>query len=179
MSAQALESTTFLPEDPGEALAPVLDFLEAHTARRGPAASSGYALVGVDADDRIELPESVHRALTQVVAALVAGKAVTVAPHSMTLTTQQTADILGVSRPTVVRLIDEGELPADRVGNRRRLLLKNVLDYRERRRHRQYEALAATGIDISEEEPAEVVQERLRTARKVIAERRRRGTAHA
>ena len=175
--APVLESTTFLPEDSAKP-ARVLDFLEAHTARDGAAASPGYALVGVEANDRIELPESVHRALTLVVAAMQAGRAVTVAPHSMSLTTQQAADILGVSRPTVVRLIDEDQLPAERVGNRRRLLLKDVLDYRDKRRSRQYDAIAATGIDVDDEEPAEVVRARLREARKVLAERRRRGAAN-
>lgn len=60
-------------------------------------------------------------------AALHAGKAVTIAPQSMTLTTQQAADLLGVSRPTVVRLIKSGELAAERIGNRHRLVLDDVL----------------------------------------------------
>lgn len=64
-------------------------------------------------------------------AALHAGKAVTIAPQSMTLTTQQAADLLGVSRPTVVRLIKSGELAAERIGNRHRLVLDDVLAYRE------------------------------------------------
>lgn len=67
-------------------------------------------------------------------AALHAGKAVTIAPQSMTLTTQQAADLLGVSRPTVVRLIKSGELAAERIGNRHRLVLDDVLAYREARR---------------------------------------------
>lgn len=69
-----------------------------------------------------------------MVAALHAGKAVTIAPQSMTLTTQQAADLLGVSRPTVVRLIKSGELAAERIGNRHRLVLDDVLAYREARR---------------------------------------------
>ena len=72
-----------------------------------------------------------HQALTKVVAALHAGKAVTIAPQTMKLTTQQAADLLGVSRPTVVRLITDGTLPAERIGNRHRLLLDDVLAYRE------------------------------------------------
>ena len=59
-----------------------------------------------------------------MVAALHAGKAVTIAPQTMKLTTQQAADLLGVSRPTVVRLITDGTLPAERIGNRHRLLLE-------------------------------------------------------
>ena len=91
------------------------------------------------------------------------------------LTTQQAADLLGVSRPTVVRLIDSGELDAERPGTRRQVLLRDVLEYRERRRQRQYEVLAETAVDIDDEDdPAEVVAQ-LKEVRKAVAARRRAG----
>ncbi len=111
--------------------------------------------------------------MTKVVAALHAGKAVTIAPQTMKLTTQQAADLLGVSRPTVVRLITDGTLPAERIGNRHRLLLDDVLAYREQRRNRQYEALAATTVDIDADDDPEVVRQQLRDARRAVAQRRR------
>lgn len=55
-----------------------------------------------------------------------AGNAVTIAPQTMKLTTQQAADPLGVSRPTVVRLITGGTLPAGRIGNHHRLLTASI-----------------------------------------------------
>jgi predicted DNA-binding protein (UPF0251 family) len=106
VGAEAVQSATFRFEHPEE-LAPVVGFLAAHARRHGAAASPSYALVGVNEHDRIELPGAVHEALTKVVAALHAGKAVTIAPQTMTLTTQQAADLLGVSRPTVVRLVND------------------------------------------------------------------------
>ena len=109
----------------------------------------------------------------KVVAALHAGKAVTIAPQTMVLTTQQAADLLGVSRPTVVRLITGGTLPAERIGNRHRLLLDDVLAYREQKRNRQYAALAATTVDIDVDDDPEEVRQQLREARRVIAQRRR------
>ncbi len=172
MNAEAAEAVTFIPEDPDQ-LATVVGFLASHERVRGTVASPSYALVGVDEHDRIELPRSVHQALTKVVAALHAGKAVTIAPQTMKLTTQQAADLLGVSRPTVVRLITDGTLPAERIGNRHRLLLDNVLAYREQRRNRQYEALAAATVDIDAGDDPDVVRQRLREARRVVAERRR------
>ncbi|MCX2932090.1 helix-turn-helix domain-containing protein [Mycobacterium sp. CVI_P3] len=172
MSAEAAETVTFIPEDPDQ-LATVVGFLASHERIRGKLASPSYALVGIGEHDRIELPRSVHQALTKVVAALHAGKAVTIAPQTMTLTTQQAADLLGVSRPTVVRLITDGTLPAERIGNRHRLLLDDVLAYREQRRNRQYEALAATTVDINADDDPEVVRQRLREARRVVAARRR------
>lgn len=91
----------------------------------------------------------------------------------MTLTSQQAADLLGVSRPTVKRLIEKGELPAERIGTRHRLKLDDVLDYREVRRRRQYDALAETAVDISiEDDPADI-ERHLREARRVAAERHR------
>ncbi|ORW78084.1 hypothetical protein AWC22_20210 [Mycobacterium riyadhense] len=108
-----------------------------------------------------------------MVAALYAGKAVTIAPQAMKLTTQEAADLLGVSRPTVVRLITDGVLPAERIGNRHRLLLDDVLAYRDQRRNRQYEALAATAVDVDTEGDLEAIRQQLREARRVAAQRRR------
>ncbi len=172
MNAEATEAVTVIPENPAE-LASVVGFLASHERIRGRAASPSYALVGVDEHDRIELPRSVHEALTKIVAALHAGKAVTIAPQTMKLTTQQAADLLGVSRPTVVRLITDDTLPAERIGNRHRLLLDDVLAYREQRRNRQYEALAATTVDVDADDDPEIVLQRLREARRVVAEQRR------
>jgi excisionase family DNA binding protein len=172
MSKQAIESKTFLPAQ-GEDLAPVVSFLAAHEQRRGRTVAPSYALVGADEHDRIEIPREVHQALRQVVDALHAGKAVTVAPQSMTLTTQQTADILGVSRPTVMRLINSGDLAAERIGNRHRLVLDDVLAYRQVRRQRQYDALADAELDIDSDDDPEVIRAQLREARRVVATRRR------
>src|SRR6201997_1658912 len=170
MGTEAAETATFLSEHPEE-LAPVVGFLAAHERRHGPAASPSYALVGVNEHDRIELPAAVHQALTKVVAALYAGKAVTVAPQTMTLTTQQAADLLGVSRPTIVRLINDNVLPAERIGNRHRLLLDDVLSYREQRRKRQYDALVATA-DIDHDDDPDTIRKQLREARSAVAARR-------
>ena len=92
MEAEAAEAATFIPEDP-DGLATVVGFLATHERLRGKVASPSYALVGIGEHDRIELPRSVHQALTKVVAALHAGKAVTIAPQTMKLTTQQAADL--------------------------------------------------------------------------------------
>lgn len=59
----------------------------------------------------------------------------TVAPQHTTLTTQQAADLLGVSRPTLIRLLEAGEISYTTPGRHRRLRLSDVLDYRDRVRH--------------------------------------------
>ncbi len=168
-----LNQETYLPQDgDGQRLAEVHDFLSARKKagldRPGPT----YFLSGSAPGDRVELPEELYRVLRQVVDALRSGLAVTVAPQTQTLTTQQAADLLGVSRPTVIRLLDDGEIPFERVNTHRRIELRELLAYRERRRAAQYAALAATAID--EDEDVETALPRLRQARKEVARRRRR-----
>jgi excisionase family DNA binding protein len=171
MAAELVERT-YLPEEEGD-LAQVHSFLEAHARANGAAVPSRYLLVGGGEGDQVELPESMYRLLVQVVDALSSGRAVTVAPRSTILTTQQAADVLGVSRPTVVRLIDAGELPSQRPGTRRQVLLSDVLAYRKRRRQIQYDMLEATAVDLDDEgDPAEVAAQ-LREVRRAVAARRR------
>lgn len=102
-------------------------FLENHTA---PA-----ALLGPDGE-QIPLPMAAYEVLRQVVSAMERGASVSVEPIDKQLTTQQAADLLGVSRNTLVRLLDEHELPFERLGQsrHRRLRLRDVLAYRERKR---------------------------------------------
>jgi excisionase family DNA binding protein len=176
MSAEAMDQQTYLPEQP-EQVAEVLSFLDAHETTRGSRPAPRYLLVGADEHDSVEIPEAVHRVLRQVVEAMRAGKAVTVAPQNKLLTTQQAADLLGVSRPTVVNLINAGELPAETPGKRRRMVkLDDLLAYRARRREQQYRALLETSVDYDEpEESPEAMAEEFRRIRaEVAAERAQR-----
>lgn len=176
MSVQPLEQQTYLPgSSEGEGVAEVLSFIEAHEAARGSRLAPRYFLAGSDEGDHVEIPEMVYRILLQVLEAMKAGKAVTVAPQNMLLTTQQAADLLGVSRPTVVKLVQSGELPAETPGQRRRLIkLDDLLAYRTRHREAQYRALVETSADDVEldEDPQKAV-EQLRRIRSEVAARRR------
>jgi excisionase family DNA binding protein len=174
MAGELLESRTYLPDEQ-EQLATIASFLDAHHSKTGERLERRYFLAGAEEHEQIEVPEALHLVLVQAVAALMAGKAVTISPTTTKLTTQQAADLLGVSRPTVVRLMDQGELPSERIGNRRKVLLKDLLAYREVRRRRQYQAIADTSVDVSEEEDPAVVQERLKRIRKQLADSRRVG----
>jgi excisionase family DNA binding protein len=89
------------------------------------------------------------------------------------VTTQQAADLLGVSRPTLIKLLDSEQIPYERINTHRRVQLRDLLTYREQRRAAQYAALEATSSPIDDEDDAATVLADLREARKVIAQRRR------
>jgi excisionase family DNA binding protein len=79
----------------------------------------------------IEVPGSVLELLERVVHALAAGDAVAVLPVHAELTTQEAADLLNVSRPYLIGLLDDGALPFERTaGGHRRLRLADVLAYK-------------------------------------------------
>jgi excisionase family DNA binding protein len=85
------------------------------------------------AGQAMEMPASVERALRTVVATLAAGDAVTVAPLHRELSTSQAARLLAISRPTLITLLERGQLPYYQVGSHRRIALTAVLAYREHR----------------------------------------------
>lgn len=97
-------------------------------------------LVGLDGE-QIPLPPEVYRLLRHAVEVMRQGKATHVAPQNLLLTTQEAADLLGVSRPTLVKLLEDGAIPFDQPNRHRRVRLQDVLDYRARRHAAQRTAL--------------------------------------
>jgi excisionase family DNA binding protein len=78
----------------------------------------------------LDLPPVVTRLLLDILKETAAGRAVALVPVEAEITTQQAADLLNVSRPFLIGMIDKGVLPARMVGNQRRLPLKHVLAYK-------------------------------------------------
>ena len=165
MGAKArLTDHTYLP---GPRQADVVDFLAALPAR-GRTAASRARLVAADGQE-IALPDEMLDILVQVAAAMQAGLAVTVAPHHLTLSTQDAADLLGVSRMTLVRLLEAGHIPFEQPGRHRRLRLVDVLEHRDRQRRRAEQALSDMVADserlgLYDDDP-QAVQEALAQAR--------------
>jgi excisionase family DNA binding protein len=62
-------------------------------------------------------------------------------PVHQQLTTQRAANILGVSRPFLVRLVENGDIPFHMVGSHRRIYLRDLLDYQRRRDAARHEAI--------------------------------------
>ena len=88
------------------------------------------ALLGPQ-NERIELPESVYHVLKDVVRYMKAGRAITLVPQKQQLTTQSAANMLGCSRPHVIKLLETGAIPFQKVGQHRRVLLKDILDFQK------------------------------------------------
>lgn len=80
----------------------------------------------------IQVPLVALQLLGEVMCHLAGGSAVTVAPIHMELTTQQAADILGVSRPYLIQLLEDKKIPFRRPHHHRRVKLQDVLDYKKR-----------------------------------------------
>lgn len=118
------------------------------------------AHLGGDAEPRLELkvageelklPPTALRLLARVLAELGRGNAVALTPLHAELTTQQAADLLNVSRPHLVKLLDEGAMPSRKVGSHRRVLLSDLMAYREEwhaRRHAALDELTALSQDL-------------------------------
>lgn len=107
------------------------------------------ALVGPD-DVRWDLPVEAYRVLREVLEAMAKGLAITVMPRHTMLTTQEAADILGISRPTLVKLLGEGVIPFEQRGRHRRLLLTDVLEYQHRARVERSRHLDAMADEAAE-----------------------------
>jgi|BarGraNGADG00212_2_1021979.scaffolds.fasta_scaffold76664_2 excisionase family DNA binding protein len=90
---------------------------------------------------QLEIPNSIYRVLVAAVAAMAQGNAVAIVPVHHELTTQQAAELLGVSRPHLVKLVDGGEIPHHKTGSHRRIYFEDLMRYRDVRDAQRTEAL--------------------------------------
>jgi excisionase family DNA binding protein len=96
----------------------------------------------IDADGvRLEVPGVLAEVMYRAAELLAEGRPVTVLPDEELLTTQAAADILNVSRQYLVRLVDRGELPAEKVGSHRRLKATDIAAFKAARDARRSSAL--------------------------------------
>jgi excisionase family DNA binding protein len=138
----AMVERTVLPPEHPEGLVEVLALLAPESAERA-------TLIGPDGT-RLQLPGEVFEVLREVVVALSQGLAITVAPHQTVLSTSEAAQLLGVSRPTLVRLLESGEIPFDKPSRHRRVRLADMLAYQERSRRRRATLLDQMVADAEE-----------------------------
>ncbi|MEH2022470.1 MAG: helix-turn-helix domain-containing protein [Nostoc sp.] len=89
-------------------------------------------LVGANGE-KINIPEPIYRVLLQVVHAMASGKAISIIPQQQELTTQQAAEYLNVSRPYLIKLLEQGEIPHIKVGSHRRVRFDDLMNYKQQR----------------------------------------------
>ena len=103
--------------------------------------ASAPTILGTDGEP-VQLPESVTNLLRRMVFHLAHDRAVVVVPINKELTTQEAADILNVSRPYLVKLLEQGDIPYVKTGAHRRIRFDDLMVYKARRDATRREALS-------------------------------------
>ena len=85
-----------------------------------------------DQERPIELPAGAVALLLDILEAMAAGRGVTIVPENAELTTVEAADMLNISRPFLIQLLEQGVIPYRKVGKHRRIRLEDVMAYQER-----------------------------------------------
>lgn len=139
------ENKSLYPSLPGEdlrrAAAVATEKLKSFMARD----SGAYAHLFADdcgEMDVVAIPSVALVFLTQVLDAMAAGNSVRIVPINSELTTQEGADILNVSRPHLVKLLEQGAVPHTKTGRHRRIKLSDLLAFKAKR-----EAFSSTAMD--------------------------------
>ena len=101
--------------------------------------------------ERIRVPLNALRLLAKILKATSQGKPISIVPIATEMTTQAAAELLGCSRPHLVKLLESGEIPFTKVGRHRRVKFDDVMAYKKTMRSKQkdliYEIMAADEKD--------------------------------
>jgi len=91
--------------------------------------------------DKIKIPLSTLRLLAEILKVTSQGKPISIVPIAMEMTTQAAADILGCSRPHLVKLLEEGEIEFSKIGKHRRVKFDDVMSFKKRKKAKQKELI--------------------------------------
>jgi excisionase family DNA binding protein len=131
MATSTLDPIT-LPHAQEEQVSELRDLLQKEGSAR---------LVGRGGEPAVELPDAIFGMLVEIVGLMEQGKAVSIVPVTQELTTQQAAELIGVSRPFLVKLLEAGKISFHQAGTHRRVYLKDLLEYKQQRDRDRHEAL--------------------------------------
>ncbi len=90
-----------------------------------------------ETSDKIKIPLSALKLLGDILKAMGEGKLISLVPISAEVTTQAAAEILGCSRPHLVKLLEDGNIAFTKVGKHRRIKFDDVMNYRKRMKEQQ------------------------------------------
>lgn len=109
------------------------------------------ANIALNVDGRnVDLPKDVSVIVTTVLESLSKGSRVVISTMPKELRTTAAAEMLGISRPTLLKLVREGELPSHKVGAHHRFLLNDVLEYRDKQQEIKREHFLAVRGSLDE-----------------------------
>ncbi|WP_224994242.1 helix-turn-helix domain-containing protein [Cesiribacter sp. SM1] len=111
------------------------------------------ARIKIQEDDKfVEVPKKALDFLFYILSNMAEGKSVSLIPSDSEVSTQQAADMLNVSRPHIVKLLEKGEIPFRKVGSHRRILLEDLMKYdaaMKNQRSKSLEFLAKQAQDLN------------------------------
>ncbi len=87
--------------------------------------------------DRIRVPLEALKLLAKILEATSKGKLVSIVPVATEMTTQAAADLIGCSRPHLVKLLEEGQIPYTKIGRHRRVKFEDVMTFKKRMKAEQ------------------------------------------
>lgn len=96
-----------------------------------------------ETQEKIEIPMGVLKMLAQILKVTSEGKPVSIVPIETEMTTQAAAELLGCSRPHLVKLLENGEINFTKVGKHRRVMFDDIIKYKKQAKLKQRELIRA------------------------------------
>lgn len=93
-------------------------------------------------NEYVSIPKAAYALLVDILQNMSQGKSVTLIPQDTQITTQQAADMLNVSRPFIVKLLEEGAIPFKKAGTHRRININDIISYGEKIKENRNHKLA-------------------------------------
>jgi excisionase family DNA binding protein len=94
-----------------------------------------------ETDEKIKIPLKALKLLAKILEVTSQGKSISIVPVATEMTTQAAADLLGCSRPHLIKLLEEGEIEFAKIGKHRRVKFEDVMDYKKKMKAKQQELL--------------------------------------
>lgn len=107
-----------------------------HTER-----SKGVKIRLEESGEQVTIPDKAFFILLDVLSTMSEGKSITIMPSETELSSRQAAEMLNMSRPHLVKLLESGKMPFKKVGSHRRVLLNDVIEYKEKLRQNREDQL--------------------------------------
>lgn len=94
-----------------------------------------------ETEEKIRIPKSALVLLTRILKEISQGNPISIVPIATEITTQSAAELLGCSRPHIVKLLEEGTIPFTKVGKHRRIKYEDLINYRKQMKANQRRAI--------------------------------------